>query len=266
MLTTDFVNGSPRWIELGSDSPEATADFYSRVFGWEIVSGGARLADYLALRSEGTYIAGIGPRIVDDEPPAWTIHFEVDDVGASSRRVRELGGALQVEPTEVFELGTMAHATDPQGGWFALWQPGTFAGMEVADRPGALCWVELWTTSAQSAKDFYRDLFGWRYADVSFPGDGGTYTTTRPAGTGEDRYFGGLMEMLPEQLPQTEGTADWHPVFQVADCTAVASSVRDAGGQVHMGPDEVPGVGRLAVCSDQLSAGFVILEPLNEHL
>ena len=47
MLTTDFVNGSPRWIELGSDSPEATADFYSRVFGWEIVSGGARLADYL---------------------------------------------------------------------------------------------------------------------------------------------------------------------------------------------------------------------------
>lgn len=265
MLTTDFVNGSPRWVELGSDSPEGSADFYSRVFGWEIVSGGARLGDYLTLRLDGSYNAGIGSRILDDEPPAWTIYFQVDDIEESSRRVGELGGALQVEPTEVFELGSVAHATDPQGGWFALWQPGTFVGMEVVDRPGSLCWVELWTTSARDAKDFYRGLFGWESSDVSFP-DGGTYTTVRPSGTGEDRHFGGLMEMLPEQLPQTEGSADWHPVFQAADCDALASRVRDAGGRVHMGPDDVPGVGKLAVCSDRFSAGFVILEPLNEHL
>lgn len=264
MLTTDFVNGSPRWIELGSDSPEASADFYSRVFGWEVVSGGARLADYLTLKLEGAYIAGIGPRILEDEPPAWTIFFQVDDIEESSRRLRELGGTLQVEPTEVFELGTMVHVTDPQGGWFALWQPGTFVGMEAADRPGALCWVELWTTSAQGAKDFYGELFGWRCADVPFSGEAGTYTTVRPSGTGEDRHFGGLMEMLPEQLPQTEGTADWHPVFQVADCAAAASRVRDAGGRVHMGPEEAPGVGMLAVCSDQFSAGFVLLTPSAE--
>lgn len=265
MLTNDFVHGSPRWIELGSDSPEASADFYSRVFGWETVSGGARLAEYLALKSEGRHIAGIGPRFLEDEPPAWSIHFHVDDVAVSARRVQELGGTLQVEPTEAFELGTMAHATDPQGGWFTLWQPGTFPGMEATDRPGTLCWVELSTTSVRSAKDFYGRLFGWESTEVPFP-DETTYTVVRPAGKGDDRHFGGMMEMFPDQLPQTEGSADWHPVFRVTDCDATASRVRDAGGRVHMGPEDVPGAGRLAVCSDQFSAGFVILRPLRENL
>ncbi|MEU3310565.1 VOC family protein [Nocardiopsis sp. NPDC055551] len=265
MLTTDFVNGSPRWVELGSDSPEASADFYKRVFRWEAESGGARVGDYPIMRSDGGNVAGIGARIVDEEALSWTVYFQVDDIEATARRVRELGGTLQVEPTEVFELGTVAHATDSQGGWFALWQPGTFVGMEVTDRPGALCWVQLWTTSVQSAEDFYRDLFGWRCVDIPLA-DEETYTMARPSGAGEDRYFGGMMEMPPVQLPQIEGFADWHPVFQAADCDAVAASVRDSGGRVHVGPHDVPGVGRLAVCSDPLSAGFVILEPLNGHL
>ena len=261
MLTTDYVDGSPRWIELGSGNPEASADFYKRVFGWEAESGGARLGDYLILRSEGHAVAGIGTRILEDEPPAWTVYFHVDDIERDSRAVRDLGGTLQVEPTVAFELGTMAHATDPQGGWFGLWQPGTHPSMEVADRPNALCWVELATSSVRGAKDFYQGLFGWQCQDIALPDAEGSYTTLRPAGLGEDRYFGGLMGTTPRRLPQTEGAADWHPVFQVADCDESVALVRDSGGRVHMGPESAPGVGRLAVCSDQFSAGFALLAP-----
>lgn len=261
MMTTDYVDGSPRWIELGSDTPGSSVDFYKRVFGWEAESAGPRLGDYLIMRSEGDAVSGIGPRIVDDEPPSWTVYFHVGDIEETARRVRELGGRLQVEPTEVFELGTMAHATDPQGGWFGLWQPGAYASMEATDRPGALCRVELWTSSAAGAKDFYQGLFGWQCDDIALPGGEGTYTTLRPAGMGEDRYFGGLMDMAPQRLPRTEGAADWHPVLQVSDCDAAAATVRDSGGRVHMGPEDAPGVGRLAVCSDQFTAGFVLLSP-----
>ncbi|WP_017606732.1 VOC family protein [Nocardiopsis alkaliphila] len=260
MMTTDYVEGSPRWIELGSDTPGSSADFYKRVFRWETDYAGSRLGDYLLIRSEGADVGGIGPRIVDDEPPSWTMYFHVEDIEESSRRVQGLGGTLQVEPTELFELGTLAHATDPQGGWFGLWQPGTYGSMEATDRPDTLCGAELWTSSASGAKDFYRGLFGWQCDDIALPGGEGTYTTLRPAGMGEDRYFGGLMEMTPQWLPQTEGTAQWRPVFQVADCDATAAAVRDAGGRVYMGPEDAPGVGRLAVCSDQSTAGFVVLE------
>lgn len=261
MMTTDYVNGSPRWIELGSNAPESSADFYKRVFGWEAESGGARLGDYLILTSEGEAVGGVGPRILEDTPPAWNVYFHVDDIEKASRRVHDLGGALQVEPTKVFELGVMAHATDPQGGWFGLWHPGTHTSMEVTDRPDSLCWVELWTTSEASAKDFYQGLFGWQSDDVTFPGAEESYTTLRPAGLGEDRYFGGFREMEPRELPQTEGAADWRPVFQVTDCDATAALIRDSGGRVYSGPRDVPGVGRVAMCSDQFSAGFVLLMP-----
>ncbi len=34
------------------------------------------------------------------------------------------------------------------------------------------------------------------------------------------------MEMTPDQLPQTEGKADWHPVFHVMDCDAVIAELQ----------------------------------------
>ncbi|MFB8765547.1 VOC family protein [Nocardiopsis alba] len=265
MITTDFVVGSPRWLELGSDAPIVSADFYGRVFGWRTQTMGERFGDYLVMRSTGEAVGGIGPRIVDDEPPAWTPYFHTDDVETSVHRARDLGGTLEVEPTDVRELGRMAHLTDPQGGWFALWEPGTFSSLQAVDRPNTLCWVEMWTSDVQGAKEFYRGLFGWRYDDIPLPGGDSAYTTLRPIGMGEERYFGGFMGVAPEQLPRTDGAADWHPIFQVADCDATASAVLDAGGRVHMGPEYAPGVGLTAVCSDPSAAGFVLLDPEGGH-
>ncbi|GHC92699.1 hydroxylase [Nocardiopsis terrae] len=261
MITTDFVTGSPCWLDLGATDIEASADFYGRVFGWQAVSAGARMAGYRVMNSDGAAVAGIGPRIDEDEPPEWGVQFWVPDIEAAALRAQELGGTVLVEPTVLYEFGQLAHITDPQGGWFTLWQPGTFTSAQAVDRPNTLCWVELWTPSAQGAKEFYGGLFGWEFKDVELPGDQGTYSTVRPAGLGEDRYFGGLMDVAADQLPQAEGRADWHPVFQVADCDEAVAAVKTAGGRVHMGPEDAPGVGRLAVCSDPFSAGFVVLDP-----
>lgn len=167
MMTTDYVCGSPRWIELGSQTPDASADSCERVFGWEAEPAGSRFGDYLVMSSKGAVVGGIGPRVVDDEPPSWTVYFHVDDVDGGVRRARGPGGTLQVEPTEVFETGTVAHVTDPQGGWLGLWWPGAFPSMEVTDRPDTLCRVERCTSSVSGAKEFDQGLFGRRHGDVA---------------------------------------------------------------------------------------------------
>lgn len=72
---------------------------------------------------------------------------------------------------------------------------------------------------------------------------------------------GGLMQLPPDQLPQSDGGAYWHPVFGTDDCDATLGRVREAGGSVLMGPEDAEGVGRLAVCTDPAGAEFVVLRP-----
>ncbi|MBR8744316.1 VOC family protein [Nocardiopsis sp. MG754419] len=262
MITTDYVLGSPCWAEVTSPDVDASAAFYGRLFGWEAESAGPETGGYVNFRLEGALVGALSPRMTEDQPIAWTIYLNTPDVDATVAAARDLGATVYVDPMEVMGLGRMAYLADPQGGAVPLWQPRSFPGAEVVDAPGSLMWTELWTPSVVGAKDFYGALLGWEFADVPIGDD--TYATIRPAEQGEDRYFGGMMGVPPERLPQTEGAADWHPVFHVVDCDAAVARVREAGGQVYMGPDDAPGVGRLAVCSDPFSAGFVLLTPSPE--
>lgn len=261
MITTDYVIGSPCWIELTTSDVDAAVGFYAKVFGWEAVSAGPETGGYMLLKSEGELIGGLGPKMAVDDPVAWSVYFNTLDVDASVQRARELGATVLVEPMDVMDLGRMATLADPQGGAVSLWEAYTMPGMERADEPNTLMWAELWTPSQQGAKDFYEGLFSWEFEDVELPGGGGVYSTICPAGLGDDRYFGGIMGMDPEQLPQTDGRGDWHPVFHVADCDAAVAEVKAGGGQVYMGPEDAPGVGRMAVGADPFSAGFVLLTP-----
>lgn len=40
MLTTDYVPGTPNWIDLGATDTDAAVAFYSAVFGWTFRSAG----------------------------------------------------------------------------------------------------------------------------------------------------------------------------------------------------------------------------------
>ncbi|GAA1115225.1 VOC family protein [Nocardiopsis metallicus] len=261
MITTDYVIGSPCWVELTTSDVDRALEFYGEVFGWTAESAGPETGGYMKLLSDGALIGGLGPKTSEDDPVSWSIYYNTPDLDMSFQRARELGATALVGPMDVMGLGRMAHLSDPQGGTVALWEAGTLPGMERTDEPGTFMWAELWTPSAQGARAFYGGLFGWEFEDVDLPGGQGRYSTIRPAGLGDDRYFGGIMGMDPADLPQTGGRADWHPVFHVTDCDAAVAGVRKAGGRVLMGPEDAPGVGRLAACSDSLSAGFVLLTP-----
>lgn len=40
MLTTDYKDGSPNWVDLGTPDVDAAAGFYQGLFGWDFRPGG----------------------------------------------------------------------------------------------------------------------------------------------------------------------------------------------------------------------------------
>lgn len=212
-------------------------------------------------RKDGKIVSGLGKLTEEGARSAWMIYYSVTDADATTQAVERAGGTVRVAPTDLGDWGRMAQYSDPLGGQFAAWQPGTDKGVELVDQPGSLSWTELYTSDATAAKEFYGGVFGWRFSDMELPGGGGTYSLITPAGLPEDRMQGGLMELPGEHLGLASGRPYWHPVFHVTDCDTAVAKVTENGGSVQMGPEDVEGVGRLAVCLDPSKADFVVLTP-----
>ncbi|MGW0548453.1 VOC family protein [Streptomyces altiplanensis] len=266
MITTDFVPGSPCWIDLGSPDVPATTAFYGSVFGWQFQSYTADAeapdaADFGFFKQDGKTVAGIGPLTEEGARSAWMIYFCTPDADATTEAVERSGGTVRVAPMDADGEGRMAQYTDPQGGQFAVWQPGRTRGMEITDQPCSLCWTELYTTDSAAAKQFYGGLFGWETQDMELPGGGGTYSMIVPPGLPPERMHGGLMQLPPDALAPNGGKPYWHPVFAVEDCDATVAKVTSGGGSVQMGPEDAEDIGRLAVCHDPSGAEFVVLAP-----
>lgn len=258
MITTDFVPGSPCWIDLGVPDVTGAAAFYRGVFGWELQQpdeGG-----YGLFRTDAGIVGGVGRLTERGARPAWTVYFAAHDADATAEAVRQAGGSVRSGPTDAGEEGRMVQPSDPLGARFGVWQAGKTHGFETADGPGSLYWTELYTTDAAAAKRFYGEVFGWTTEDTRLPG-GGTYSIITPAGTEQNRMQGGLLEISAEHLSLNNGVSYWHPVFGVADCDTAIEAVERHGGSVQMGPETSEGVGRLAVCLDPAGADFVILAP-----
>ncbi|WP_306370407.1 VOC family protein [Nocardiopsis sp. CC223A] len=261
MITTDFLPGAPCWVEVSSPDTDASAAFYRRVFGWKAIEDDPEAAGYLCFKLDEDSVAGLGPLLGEGEHPAWTVFFHDPDVDSTVPAAERLGGTVLFEPFDVLRLGRTAQFFDPQGARFAVWNPIDFPGLQRADTHGTLCRVELWTPDGDGSEEFYRELFHWRYTDSPRSAGNGRHRTITPAGAGRDRDQGDIVALPPERVDDTEGSAEWNPVFQVADADEALEAVRAGGGQVYTGPEDTPGVGRIAVCADPFGAGFILSEP-----
>ncbi|SES35957.1 hypothetical protein SAMN04487983_104515 [Streptomyces sp. yr375] len=269
MITTDPTPGTPCWLDLGAPDVKATAAFYGAVLGWKYEpmegegegAGDSEEMEGGMFQKDGKTVAGLGKLTEEGARSAWMIYFTVDDADAVSRAVERAGGTVRVPTRDLGDWGRMAQFDDPQGGQFAVWQPGKNAGFELADKPGSLSWTELYTSDAAAAKEFYGGVLDWRFGDMEMPSGEGTYTIITPAGQPDERMQGGLMELAKEDLSLAGGRPYWHPVFAVTDCDTAVAAVAKNGGSVQMGPADMEGVGRLAVCLDPSNADFVVLAP-----
>ncbi|WP_299541668.1 VOC family protein [uncultured Streptomyces sp.] len=256
MPGTEFADGAPNWLDLGSPDTGAATAFYGAVFGWRFVSVGPDTGGYGFFQLDGKTVAALGPLTEEGARPAWMIHFKTDDVRATVRAVATAGGTVRMEPVDVMGEGWLAQATDPRGAEFALWQPGRTTGLDITFAPDTLLWAELHTPEPAADIAFYQGLFGWRVQEQQTGGMTYRVLSTRE---GEQRTsaFGGA---APTGLGAGDGPR-WVPYFHAVDVDAKAEAARSAGGTVLMPVDDVPDVGRIAWLADPSGAVFALLQP-----
>jgi uncharacterized protein len=255
---TSYTPGTPCWVELGTPDIEASAAFYGKLFGWEIpeLPNSAELGGYRRAKKDGKDVAGVAPLMQEGQPPAWSTYVSVADAEATTAAIREAGGIVHVEPMDVVGLGKMAVYADPTGAHFGIWEPGTFAGAELVNEPGALAWNELGTRDPAAAKAFYSAVFGWEIKDHDM-GEMGTYTEWKVGGSS----VGGMMDVtgrLPDEIP-----AHWMTYFAVENTDAAVETVKSSGGGVSFGPIDIP-AGRFAIVTDPHGAAFAVIQQPDE--
>ncbi|QGQ94215.1 VOC family protein [Paenibacillus psychroresistens] len=104
-------------FEISSQEPEKAAEFYSKVFGWEIAEP---QWNYQAVKTAGGVNGGIsGPP--DDHPAGTRIQIEVDSIDDAISKAKDLGATIVKDKMD-FDTFYLAYLIDPTGVHFGLTQ------------------------------------------------------------------------------------------------------------------------------------------------
>lgn len=117
------VPGSVSWNELTTRDPDGAKAFYGAVFGWQPKDMPSGDVTYTMWELGGRQIGGMMPMTGDawapEIPPHWMVYFAVEDADAAAAKATELGGQVQVPPTDI-PVGRFAVLTDPHGAVFSV--------------------------------------------------------------------------------------------------------------------------------------------------
>lgn len=250
------------WYELMTNDAESAGRFYASVVpGWTF---GGRVPvdiDYrMILRSDGGNAGGVMQ--LDESMrqsgarPAWLGYVGVGDVDATVAQVEEKGGSTLMPPWDVPGVGRLAMIADPQGNPLYLMDPEPPEGDPQAasdvfstSEQQRVNWNELTTTDPDAARTFYGELFGWTSDEAMPMGELGEYRFLAHNGT----TIGALS-------PCMQGDpAGWRYYIRVPSIAAAVEAVKAGGGQVTMGPHEVPGGDHIIIGIDPQGAEFSLV-------
>jgi uncharacterized protein len=244
------------WYELMTTDIETAKAFYANVVGWGTRDASASGLAYRLFTAGDSPVTGLmnvpeGARRTG-VTPQWMGYVGVDDVDAAVDRIKQLGGAVYVPPTDLPNISRFSVVADPQMATLALVKGQNSGRAQFAElgAPGRVGWHELLATDWEKAFAFYGELFGWQKAD-SHTGEMGTYQGFSAGG----KTIGGMLNK-PATLP----LPFWLYYFNIDDVQAAAKRVEAAGGQILYGPTAVPGGAWVVHCTDPQGAIFALLD------
>lgn len=121
---------------------------------------------------------------------------------------------------------------------------------------GDFIWYELMTPDPDGAKAFYDAVVGWTIDSAA------TYPNGyRMIGRSDGKSAGGLLP-INEEMATHGAKPTWLGYINVTDVDSSASSIERAGGRIHMGPTDIPNVGRIAMVADPEGAPFYVMKPI----
>lgn len=115
MITTEFVDGAPNWLDLSTPDMDGAISFYGGLFGWTFLSAGPEAGGYGMFQLEGRTVSGAMTVTAEQGEPGWTVYFQSSDADATAKAVEQAGGSALLQPMDVFDLGRMAVFNDPAG-------------------------------------------------------------------------------------------------------------------------------------------------------
>jgi predicted enzyme related to lactoylglutathione lyase len=265
-----YIAGVPCWIDTSQPDPDAAAEFYGGLFGWELeqVMPPEAPGKYFMARLRGGDVAAISSQ-QEGAPgdPTWNTYIWVDSADETAAKVRDAGGSVLTEPFDVMDAGRMAVFADTEGAPFCVWQAGRHRGANVVNEHGSLNFNVLNTRDVERAKAFYGAVFGWdtlvldggftawtleAYGDHLEELDPGTRERVRSVGGPE-----GFENVVASVNPITDDTPPhWGVTFAVDDADAIAARATELGGRVLAPPFDAPWV-KMAVLADPQGATFV---------
>ena len=240
----------PIWTDLSSPDIEASKEFYGRLFGWEAETvAPPEAGTYTLFKLNGKTTAAVQTTMDGQMPPVWRAYIHTTDAAATTERARQAGATILMEPMDVFDSGRLAFFADPTGAAIGLWEPNTMPGADVMFEPGSLGWIELATRDIDTAKQFYKTVFGWdakTSEGVEMP-----YTEWQIDG----KSIAGAMPMGPQQ----EGVPPhWLVYFSVEDPDKSSAQAQEFGGSLTVPPMDFPG-GRFAIVADPHGSNFGLM-------
>ena len=234
-----MANASGRfvWHDLMTTDTEGAKKFYGAVAGWGTQAWEGP-TPYTLFTVGGIPIGGVSPLSDDMKknhvPPHWLPAVCVDNVDDTLAKATKLGAKTVAPPMDIPDTGRYAVLQDPQGATISIFTPNPrMSSPGEAPKKGNFSWHELTTSDSVAAFDFYSKIFGWEKAgefDMGAPM--GIYQMYGQGGA----PYGGMMTRTPEMPPP-----NWLCYIMVDDAKAAAEKIKSGGGNVIVGPMQVPG-------------------------
>jgi predicted enzyme related to lactoylglutathione lyase len=261
------------WYELLTTDLAAAQSFYSKVIGWDAQDDSTPQFAYRLFRAGSVPVAGLMELPLEGRKmgatPRWVGYVAVREVDGAVARLKALGGAVYVSPTDS-NIGRIAIVSDPQSATLALvgglkYGLGAVAG---GPGPGRVGWHELLAGEGKAAFSFYSALFGWEKAEARE--EAREQIKGQAQGQGQGKAGAQLLESY--QLFASGGRTlggiftkfaatpvpFWLYYFEVGDLDAALVQVRSGGGRLAQGPIELVGGTWIARCIDPQGAMFAL--------
>ena len=117
-------------FDFQADDPKRAQKFYEKVFGWKFQKAMSEeesgMMDYwLAMTGEGDGIDGgmsRRPKENEDKFYRFSCMVEIENIDNALKSVKENGGTIEMEKSELKGVGWFASVKDTEGNQFGLWQ------------------------------------------------------------------------------------------------------------------------------------------------